>query len=157
MLRSMQLTPSNRSSRSKLDLLRRVPAFAGCNEKELAEAARHVDEWSVATGTALTREGTVGHEAFVIIEGEADVMINGEAVAELGPGQFVGEMAMLDRRPRTATVVAQTDMRLLLIGPAAFDEFASLRAVARELTKELAERLRQADARVGADEGARPG
>ena len=155
MLRTMQLTPSNRSSRAKLDLLRRVPAFAGCNDKELAEAARHVDEWAVAAGTALTREGAVGHEAFVIIDGTADVLINGEAVAELGPGQFVGEMAMLDRRPRSATVVARTDMRLLLIGPAAFDEFASLRAVSRELTKELADRLRQADARVGLDDAAR--
>ena len=152
----MQRTSSNRSSRSKLDLLRRVPAFAGCNDKELAEAARHVDDWSVTAGTTLTREGTVGHEAFVIIEGTADVMINGESVAELGPGQFVGEMAMLDRRPRSATVVAKTDMRLFLIGPAAFDEFASLRTVARELTKELAERLRRADARVGADDAARP-
>jgi CRP-like cAMP-binding protein len=153
----MKLTPSNRSSRDKLERLRKVPAFAGCNEKELAEVARYVDDWSVTAGTALTREGTVGHEAFVIIEGEAAVMINGESVAELGPGQFVGEMAMLDRRPRSATVVAQTDMRLFLIGPAAFDEFASLRAVARELTKELADRLRQADARVGLDEAARPG
>jgi CRP-like cAMP-binding protein len=155
MLLVMQLTPSNRSSRSKLDLLRKVPAFAGCNQKELAEAARHVDEWSATAGTSLTREGAVGHEAFVIIDGQADVMINGESVAELGPGQFVGEMAMLDRRPRSATVVAQTDMRLLLIGPAAFDEFASLRAVARALTKELADRLRRADARVGLDDSAR--
>jgi len=153
----MQLIPSNRSSRSKLDMLRKVPAFAGCSDKELSEAARHVDEWEVAAGTALTREGTVGHEAFVIIEGEAAVMINGESVADLGPGQFVGEMAMLDRRPRSATVVAQTDMRLLLIGPSAFDEFASLRAVARELTKELADRLRRADARVGLDDATRPG
>ena len=151
----MQRTQSKRSSRAKLDLLRKVPVFAGCNDKELAEAARHVDEWSVSAGTALTREGAVGHEAFVIVDGTAAVMINGEPVAELGPGQFVGEMAMLDRRPRSATVVAQTDMQLLLIGPAAFDDFASLRAVARELTKELADRLRRADARVGGDDAGR--
>lgn len=156
MLQAMHLTSSNRSSRAKLALLRQVPALAGCTDKELAEAARHVDDWAVSAGTTLTSEGAVGHEAFVIVEGTAAVVIHGETVAELGPGEFVGEMAMLDRRPRSATVVAQTDMTLLLIGPAAFDDFASLRPVSRELTKELADRLRRADAKVGLDDASRP-
>ena len=149
----MHHTSSNRSSRPKLALLRKVPAFAGCSDRELTEAARHVDEWSVKAGTTLTLEGEIGHEAFVIVEGKADVVIHGETVAEIGPGQFIGEMAMLDKRPRSATVVAQSDMTLLLIGPAAFDDFASLRPVARELTKELADRLRRADAKVGSTDG----
>lgn len=157
MLRTMRLPSSNRSSRAKVALLRKVPSLAGCTDKELAEAARHVDEWPVRAGTTLTLEGTVGHEAFVIVEGQADVVIHGETVAELGAGEFVGEMAMLDKRPRSATVVARTDMTLLLIGPAAFDDFASLRAVSRELTKELSDRLRRADAKVGLDDAIRPG
>jgi CRP-like cAMP-binding protein len=145
----MHLTPNNRSSRAKLALLRKIPAFAGCSERELAETARHVDEWSVGVGATLTKEGAIGHEAFIIVEGRADVVIHGETVAELGPGDFVGEMAMLDHRPRSATVVAKTPMALLLIGPEAFDDFTSQRVVARLLNRALSDRLRQADAKVG--------
>ena len=153
----MALSKGNRSSRAKLDLLRTVPAFAGCTDRELAEAARHVDESTVPEGAVLTREGAVGHEAFLIVEGRASVTINGEVVAELSPGEFLGEMAMVDRGPRSATVVATTPMRLLVVGPQAFDEFAAQRPVARELTKGLADRLRRADAQVGTPDAAQRG
>lgn len=149
MLGAMQLNRGKRSSTAKLDLLRKLPAFAGCSDKELAEAARQVDDRTVAAGATFTKEGEFGHEAFLIVDGQAEVVIHGEKVAELGPGEFIGEMSMLDHRPRSATVVAQTPMTVLLIGPTEFDEFASHRVVGRLLTKELTNRLRQADAKVG--------
>ncbi len=148
----MHFNQDRRSSKAKRALLRKLPVFAGCSDKELAEAARHVDDRTIAAGTALMTEGEFGHEAFLIVEGRADVLIQGEKVAEVGPGEFVGEMAMLDHRPRSATVVAQTPMTVLIIGPGEFDEFASHRVVARELTKELTDRLRRADAKIGLDD-----
>ena len=111
----------------------------------LEQIARHVDDWTLEAGASLTRQGSAGHEAFVIIEGQATVRVGGAPVAVLGPGEIVGEMSMLDHQPRSASVQADTPMRVLVIGPESFDEFASLRPVARQLTKELAERLRRAD------------
>jgi CRP-like cAMP-binding protein len=145
MLRNMNHTLKKHTSRAKLDLLRQVPTLANCTDKELNEVARHLDETSVAAGTVLTKEGTLGHEAFIILEGWAAVMIHDEPVAALGPGQLAGEMAMIDNSPRTATVVAKTDMRLLVIGPGAFASFAGQPAVARCINKTLSERLRRAD------------
>jgi CRP/FNR family cyclic AMP-dependent transcriptional regulator len=114
----MHLNQGKRASKAKLDLLRKLPALAGCSDKELAEVARQVDDWSVTAGTTLTKEGEIGREAFLIVDGRADVVIRGEKVAELGPGEFIGEMSMVDHQPRTATVVAQTPMMLLPSAPA---------------------------------------
>jgi CRP-like cAMP-binding protein len=133
------------TSDSKLAMLRRVPAFRACSGRELASIARSVDEFALAEGHELTREGTPSKEAFVIVEGWAAVIVDGEPVAALGPGEFVGEVGMLDHGPRTATVVAKTPMVVLVVGPAAFVGFAEQPRVARSLNKTLAERLRKAD------------
>lgn len=144
----MAFTQRNRAAQSKLDVLRRVPAFAGCTDRELHEIARHVDDWTVEAGTVLTSEGSHGQEAFLIVDGRATVSVGGVVIDELGPGSFAGEMALMDHGPRSATVVAATAMHLLVIGPAAFDDFASHGVVARKLAKELASRVRRADAKV---------
>ena len=143
----MYLGPK-RPVRTKRQLLRRIPAFAACSDRELGEIDRLVDDWTVDAGTVLMREGSRGHEAFMIIDGRASVAIDGEVLTELGPGEFLGELSMVDHEPRTATVTAVTEMRLLVVGPAEFDDFVALPAVSRELTRELAQRLRRADARI---------
>ncbi len=143
----MYLGPK-RPIRTKRQLLRRIPAFAGCSDRELAEIDRLVDDWVVPAGTVLMREGSRGHEAFMIIDGRASVAILGEPMVELGPGEFLGELSMVDHEPRSATVTSLTEMRLLVVGPAEFDSFVALPAVSRELTRELAQRLRRADARL---------
>jgi CRP-like cAMP-binding protein len=143
------MTSHPKLSSTQIALLRRLPLLAGSSDRELAEIARLVDETTVPAGARLTRKGEAAREAFVIVEGWAAVMHDDEPVAALGPGQFVGEMAMLDGGPRTATVVAKTDMRLLVVGPAAFSAFANQPKVARNMATQLAGRLRNSQATAG--------
>lgn len=133
-------------------MLRALPAFASCTDKELAELDRYCDEVTVAAGAAITRQGTPGREAFIILEGEAEVLVDGTVVAVLGPGDLVGEMSMLDTGPRSATVTARTPLRVLVVGPQAFTSFAELSPARRELTRVLVDRLRVADRQLGSTE-----
>ena len=130
----------------KVERLRRLPLFAACTDDELAVVDRNVDELRVETGHVLIRAGEVGREFFVIVEGTAAVRIDGQLVARLGPGEFAGELALLDRRCRTATVVAETPVVMMVGGPR---EFAELLAGAPNMTRKLltglAGRLRAAD------------
>ena len=130
----------------KVEMLRRVPALAGYRDRQLAELARLVDELSLATGHVLTTEGRPGAEAFLIVEGEALVTVGGRAVARLGPGQFVGEMALLDHEPCSATVTATSPMRVLVMDPAAFSRMLEDTSMARRIARTLAERLRAVEA-----------
>ena len=137
---------NGRTDAAKIALLRRVPALRSCSDAQLAKIAPLVDEFRLEEGREILREGAFGYEAFVIVEGWAAVLVGDEPVAALGPGEFIGEVAMLDNGRRTATVVAKTPMVVLNIGPRVFASFAAQPAVARALTRNLAERLRQADA-----------
>ena len=130
----------------KISLLRELPTLRGCTDKELIALARLVDMVEVEAGRVLTREGQPGRQAFVVVEGWADVTIRGEPVAAVGPGQFVGEMALLERQLRTATVTARTPMRLLAIGLRDFPVFADRPHVARAMAIELSRRLRRLEA-----------
>lgn len=129
----------------KVALLRSVPALAGQPDKELAQLAPLVDETRVAVGTVLMREDTPGGEAFLIIEGRASVVIAGKAVAEVGPGELVGEMALLDHNPRSATVTATTPMRLLVMTPGSFASIVRQPTAGWRLAASLAARLRRAE------------
>ena len=133
---------------SKLRLLRSVSFLADASDAELAELAPHVDEVGVDAGRVLTQLGDAGRQAFVVVEGWASVTVAGFQVGALGPGEFIGELAMLTGEPRTATVVATTPMRLLAVGPSAFQAFAGHRAVARPLATTIARRLRDADSQL---------
>jgi CRP-like cAMP-binding protein len=123
-----------------------VPLFAQCSKHDLAEIARFVDEIEVDEGRELISEGDVGHEAFVVVDGTAAVTRGGEAVAEVGPGAVVGEMALIDRAPRNASVTATSPMKLLVIGKREFsgllDESRSFREA---ILAALADRVRQRD------------
>jgi adenylate cyclase len=99
-----------------------VPFFSALKSKELAAIAQQVDEIDVPAGKVLAREGELGHEFFVIESGTAEVIRSGQRINELGPGDFFGEMALLDEDRRTATVTATAPMRLLVMTGASFRE-----------------------------------
>lgn len=130
---------------SKEDVLREVSMFGSCTKNELKVIASIADEVDVPAGYVLTHEGSGGREFFVIAQGEALVSLRGEEIARLGPGEFFGEMALLDRGPRTATVVAQTPMRLFVVDGRSFGALMeSAPPVARAVMQGMAERLRVA-------------
>ena len=105
---------------AKEDLVRGVPLFAHCSPVEVAEVARIADEIEVAEDEELTREGDRGREFFVLLEGSAIVRRGGRKVNALGPGDFFGEIALVSRSPRTATVTTTSPSRLLVITDARF-------------------------------------
>jgi CRP-like cAMP-binding protein len=95
--------------------LKDVPFFSGLSKKDLSTVAQQVDEIDVAAGKELARQGEFGQEFFVIVEGTAEVVRDGARIAELGPGGFFGEIALLEEDRRTATVRAASPMRVLVM------------------------------------------
>jgi CRP-like cAMP-binding protein len=93
--------------------LANVPIFSGCSKRELAIIARAAKEVSHREGTVVAREGERGIGLFLILEGNAAITIGGKTKAKLGPGDFFGEVALLDGGPRTATVTALSPLRLV--------------------------------------------
>ncbi len=128
------------------DHLLRIPLFSGCSTLDLDRLARATDEVTLGTGTALTRQGDIGREAFVLLNGTAEVRRDDEVIAALEPGAVIGELALLDGGPRTATVVATSEVEVLVLSRPAFnavlDEIPTL---AHQLLVTLARRLRAAD------------
>jgi CRP/FNR family transcriptional regulator, cyclic AMP receptor protein len=97
------------------DRLKSIPLFQTVSDEELSQIAPFADEVHVEVGTQLVGEGDFSYEFFAIEEGEADVTRGGEHVAELGPGDFFGEIGLLEKDLRTASVTAKTDMRLVTL------------------------------------------
>jgi CRP/FNR family transcriptional regulator, cyclic AMP receptor protein len=131
-----------------IDHLQQVPLFAACSRKDLQLVARRAEDVKVPAGKALVSEGETGHEFFVILDGTARVTRQGRKVATIGAGDAFGELALLEKAPRNASVVADTDMELVVLGQR---EFAGLidevPGFARKLLAGMAHRLRDADAR----------
>lgn len=94
-----------------LELLQRVPLFSELDRKTLKRVGEAMSERTFAAGETIAKEGETGVGFFVIEDGRARVSILGKDVAELGPGDHVGEMALIAESPRMATVVAETDIR----------------------------------------------
>ena len=105
---------------AKVDLLRRVPLFAECTQKELGRIASIADELYLPEGTTLIEEGKKGREFFVLIDGTVDIRRGGRKLVQLGSGNFFGEIALVNDAPRMATVTATTPARVLVIGGQAF-------------------------------------
>ena len=105
---------------AKVELIKRVPLFEECSRKDLAEIAAIADEIDLREGKELTKEGRPGREFFVLIEGDADVKKGSRRINRLGAGDFFGEIALVTRRPRTATVVATSPVRALVITDRSF-------------------------------------
>ena len=128
----------------KLELLGRVELFRHCRKTDLARIATLVDEVEAPEGKTLTREGELGWEAFVVAEGRATARRGSRKVATIGPGAIIGEMSLLDRGPRTATVTADCDMLLLVLSSRAFSQLlAEGPAVGRRILSGMAERMRE--------------
>jgi CRP/FNR family transcriptional regulator, cyclic AMP receptor protein len=130
----------------KQDLLGQVPLFAGISEADLEELGAIADEIDVRPGTVLTREGYREGAFFVIESGTVRIEREGQTVNTLGPGEFLGEIALLDGGPRTATATAETDCRLLSMTYQMFHELLdaspSIRAAILET---VGQRLRALD------------
>jgi CRP/FNR family cyclic AMP-dependent transcriptional regulator len=105
---------------AKIELLKRVPLFAECSKKELGEIALLADEIDVGAGKVLTREGDSGREFFVLVEGGAEVRRKGRKISTMNSGDFFGEIALVSKRPRTATVTTASPARLLVVTDRAF-------------------------------------
>lgn len=105
---------------AKIELLKRVPLFAACSKSELQEIAALADELDLPGERNLTSEGAGGFEFLVLVEGEADVLRQEEVVNELGPGDFIGEIALVTGRPRTATVRTRGPARILVMTASGF-------------------------------------
>ena len=104
----------------KVELIKRVPLFAGLSKRELEEIASIADEIDLREGKVLTEQGRSAREFFVLLEGKADVSKNGERINQLGDGDFFGEIALVSRSPRTATVTATSPVRALVITDRSF-------------------------------------
>jgi CRP-like cAMP-binding protein len=100
---------------AKTELIKRAPLFANCSKRELAAIGSIADEIDLKEGSELTRQGARGREFFVLIEGTADVLRDGRKVNDLKGGDFFGEIALVHRAPRTATVKATSPVRALVI------------------------------------------
>jgi CRP-like cAMP-binding protein len=136
------------SKDAKLELLSSVPLFSTCSKRDLGRIAALADEIDVPEGRVLTRQGEPGWECFVIVEGRAKATMRGSGTASLGPGEVVGEMALLDQGPRSATVTASTDMHLLVLTSRSFSALINqVPLVARRIMAGLAGRVRAAEAR----------
>jgi CRP-like cAMP-binding protein len=127
----------------KVERLRGVPLFAGCNDQELGRIAQLADEVAVPKGYVLVYEGDFGDEVFVIAEGEAEVTNAGQRAAGLGPGSVVGELAVLDPGPRSATVTASSAMQFFVFERRAFAALLEdFPIIARRMMAGMAHRLR---------------
>lgn len=131
----------------KIELLGGIPLFAACSQRELSQVAALTVPTELKKGTVLTRQGAAGGLAFVIAKGRADVTRNGKSLAKLGPGDVVGELSLIDGKPRSATVTALSDLEVLeLDGRDLAKLMKKAPSVVRKLLESLAQRLRDVDA-----------
>ena len=131
-----------------IDLLRSVWLFERCSKSELGALQRIATPLDVPAGKVLTTEGETGREFFVIVNEKAEATRGGVSIGVLGAGSFFGEMALLDRKPRTATVTTLEPTSVLVITANAFSALVeSVPSVDRKMLVVLAERLRDVEAR----------
>ena len=127
---------------AKIELLKKVPLFAGCSKNELRQLARIADELDLREGTVLTREGRPGREFFVLIAGTAEVRKKSKKIADLGPGDWLGEIALITDSPRTATVTATSPLDVLVITDRRFRSVVeTMPSIALKVLARVGERL----------------
>ena len=130
-----------------MDTLATVPLFSACSRRELQTIAKCADRVDAPAGKTLVTQGATGDEFFVILDGTARVERNGRKVSSLGPGRFFGDLALLDRAPRNASVIAETPMELARLGQKSFNELIGMHGFSKKLLAGLARRLREQDSK----------
>jgi len=129
-------------------LLRNVRLFSDLDERDLESLAEEFNERRFSTGDKIALEGEGGLMFFVVESGELSIEVHGEPVSTIGPGSAFGEIALIDRRPRTATVIAATDVTAYGLPVFVFRPFVEARpAVAWKLLESMADRLALAESR----------
>jgi CRP/FNR family transcriptional regulator, cyclic AMP receptor protein len=132
---------------TKVDLIRNLPLFELCSKRDLRRIAALAVERSVDAGTELISEGEPGTEFYVVVDGEIDVRRKGRRVGRLGAGSYVGEIALLSRSPRSATVLAATPLRVLVISGHEFVELLdNLPELWLKVARTLADRVESDEA-----------
>ena len=130
----------------KIDLLRTVPLFAGLDERELERISTLADIVDLPAERPLMTQGQQGWEMFIVVSGSARIERDGQSLGERGPGEVLGEIALLDGGPRTATVTLSQPSRLLVVARREFqalmDEFPQIRL---RVLEAVAHRLRSLD------------
>jgi CRP-like cAMP-binding protein len=127
---------------TKVGALQRAPLFEGLSKKELAQLARVTEDLEVPAGKVLCKEGDIGHEFFVIVDGKVEITRKGKRVATRGGDDFVGEIALLEQTRRTATVTAKTPLRLFVLTSSSFKQLIDENpSVERKVLRTLARRV----------------
>ena len=128
---------------ASIDMLKKVPLFAGLDNKELQEIARSMRERRFKAGDTVTQEGAGGVGFFVVEDGQADVNVGGESKGSVGPGDYFGEIALINESPRTATLTARTDMLCYGMTPWDFRPLVETNStIAWKLLTAMAEKMR---------------
>jgi CRP/FNR family transcriptional regulator, cyclic AMP receptor protein len=131
----------------KTDLLAQMPLFSTCSRRQLSQVSAFTVADELRSGSVLTRQGASGGIAYILASGQAEVLRGGQRLALLGPGDVVGELSLIDGKPRSATVKAVTDLEVLEIDARDLTRLLhKAPAVTLRLLAALADRLRQTDA-----------
>jgi CRP/FNR family cyclic AMP-dependent transcriptional regulator len=109
-----------RRNSQKIDLLKKVPLFSNLSQRHLGQISKHTDRVQVERERVLAQEGKKGWEFIFVVDGKARVEKNGKLIRQLSRGNFFGEISLIDEEPRTATVIAETDMTLLVVHKRSF-------------------------------------
>lgn len=134
------------SKKTPLQYLAQVPLFSSCSTRDLGKIAKAADRINMVAGTTIITQGTAGKQAFVLLSGSATVKRNGKKIATVQAGAIVGELSLLDRGSRTATVVCDTDCELLVVDARhLFAVIEEVPAMAHKLLAALATRIRDLD------------
>ena len=138
-----------RSKDVVLEHLAAIPLFGACTDKQLKQVRGLLDEVSVPAGKVLVKEGSTGYECFIIVSGHAEVSIGDQVISRFAEGEYFGELALLDKRPRSATVSATTDCTVMVLSQREFAKaLDSVPGLTAKILENLAIRLREANRRA---------
>jgi CRP-like cAMP-binding protein len=145
------MTAQDRGATATLaERLHGVPWFAACTDDQLAEIIRIAERLQVHDGEVILREGRLGRELFIILEGTVVVTRGSRVVNEWGPGDHFGELAAIEAAPRSATVTATSDLDVLIVGPREFDAMMDIPGFRNAVLLGMSRRIREADDKLAA-------